>query len=283
MFLSILIPTHNYSCVALCREMSRQVADAGIDAEIIVVDDASDDVQSLTENRSINDIAYCRLIENPDNIGIARNRNRLAQEAQGEYLLFLDSDVYPVKSTFVKEYVRMKDLGGVLCGGLTYRLDGPAEVCPLRYAYGMKYEVVQSHFISLNFFMSAELFHKVEFDESFSKYGHEDTKFGMEIEKLGYSLNIVNNPVYHDNNDSSELFLKKTRVAIDNLVEHRDVLSSTSRLLQFYDKLKPFHLGKIIGIPYSWFRGAMERNLLGKRPSLFVYNIYKISYLCTRL
>lgn len=283
MFLSILIPTHNYSCVALCREMSRQVADANIDAEIIVVDDASDDKQTLVKNREINEIPYCRLVELADNIGIARNRNRLAKEAKGEYLLFLDSDVFPVKSDFVKEYVRMKDLGGVLCGGLTFRLDGPVEVSPLRYAYGMKYEAVLSHFISLNFFMSAELFHKVEFDESFSKYGHEDTKFGMDIEKLGYSLNIVSNPVYHDNNDSSELFLKKTRIAIDNLVEHKDVLSSTSRLLQFYDKLKPFHLGGIISVPYKWFHKAMERNLLSDKPSLLVYNIYKLSYLCSKM
>ena len=39
--LSILIPTYNYDCSRLIRDLQAQAEQAGIDYEIIVADDAS--------------------------------------------------------------------------------------------------------------------------------------------------------------------------------------------------------------------------------------------------
>ena len=279
MFLSILIPTYNCDCVSLCSFLSKQIAADAIDAEVIVMDDASTDVEIVERNRSINDLAYCRVVESEENIGIAKNRNHLADVAKGEYLLFLDADVYPVSSDFIKKYIDNKEDDGVLCGGLTFRLDGPVKMSPLRYLYGMKFEVKQPQFISLNFFLPASVFHKVRFNESFSKYGHEDTQFGADLQNAGYKVLKIDNPVYHDNGDTSEQFINKTRVAIDNLVEHKDLLLPTSRLLQLYEKLHKFPIGWLIKIPFRHFRSWMEKNLLGDSPSLFIYNVYRLSYL----
>ena len=179
----------------------------------------------------------------------------------------------------LKKYIDNRVDDGVLCGGMTFRLDGPVRMSPLRYLYGMKYEVKQPQFISLNFFLPAYVFHKVRFNESFSKYGHEDTQFGADLQNAGYKVLKINNPVYHDNGDTSEQFVNKTRVAIDNLVEHRDLLLPTSRLLQLYEKLRALPLGWLMKFPFKKFRQRMEKNLLGDSPSLLIYNIYRLSYL----
>lgn len=279
MFLSILIPTHNCECVALCSYLSQQICIDELDAEVIVVDDASTNEEVKENNRTINGFAYCRVVELEKNIGIAKNRNYLADVAKGDYLLFLDADVYPVSLDFLKNYIDNRVDDGVLCGGMTFRLDGPVRMSPLRYLYGMSYEVKQPQFISLNFFLPASVFKKVRFNESFSKYGHEDTQFGSDLQSAGYRIVKTNNPVYHDNGDSSEQFLNKTRVAVDNLVEHRDLLLPTSRLLQLYEKLRGLPIGWLMRFPYRHCCGWMERNLLSDAPSLLIYNVYRLSYL----
>lgn len=281
--ISILIPTHNCDCVSLCSCLSLLIDQDSIDAEVIVMDDASTDEAILERNRTINDIAHCRVVELESNIGIAKNRNHLADVAKGDYLLFLDADVYPVSSDFLKKYIDNKVDDGVLCGGMTFRLDGPVKMSALRYRYGMRYESNLSQFISLNFFLPASVFKKVRFDESFSKYGHEDTCFGSDLKTAGYKIIKIDNPVFHDNGDSSEQFLNKTRVAIDNLVEHKALLFDTSRLLQLYDKLRPFPIGWLMRFPFKHCRKLMEINLLGEGPLLTIYNIYRLSYLFCRM
>lgn len=282
MFLSILIPTYNFDCVSLCTSLSHQISAYSIDAEVVVMDDASSDLDILKRNRSINELEFCRVIESENNIGIAKNRNHLADVAKGDYLLFLDADVYPVSLDFLKKYIDNRIDDGVLCGGMTFRMDGPVKMSPLRYLYGMNYEVKQPQFISLNFFLPASVFQKVRFNESFSKYGHEDTQFGADLQNAGYKVLKIDNPVYHDNGDTSEQFVIKTRVAIDNLVEHRDLLLPTSRLLQLYEKLHALPIGWLMKIPFKKFRQRMEKNLLGDSPSLFIYNVYRLSYLCCK-
>lgn len=279
MFLSILIPTHNCECVSLCMWLSKRIAAESLDAEVIVMDDASTDIQILEKNRRINDLEFCKVVELKDNIGIAKNRNHLADVAKGDYLLFLDADVFPVENDFLKKYIDKRGDDGVLCGGMTFRLDGPVKMSPLRFKYGMKYEVKQPQFISLNFFLHSSVFKKVRFNESFSKYGHEDTQFGADLQKAGYRIQKIDNPVYHDNGDTSEQFLKKTRVAIDNLVEHRDLLLPTSRLLQLHEKLRKYPICWLMRFPFRHCRSMMERNLLSDEPSLTIYNIYRLSYL----
>ncbi len=246
------------------------------------MDDASTDLETKEKNKAINGFAYCRVIEQEKNQGIAKTRNNLADVAKGDYLLFLDADVYPVSMCFIKNYVDKRVDDGVLCGGMTFRLDGPVKMSPLRYQYGMKYESKQTQFISLNFFLPASVFHKVRFNESFSKYGHEDTQFGADLRNAGYKILDVDNPVYHDNGDTSEHFLNKTRVAIDNLIEHRDLLLPTSRLLQLYEKLRKYPIGWLMRFPFKHCRARMEKNLLSDEPLLMIYNVYRLSYLYSK-
>ena len=85
--ISVVIPTRNGArTLAACLESLR--ASSSPPAEIIVVDDASND--------DTGDIARrfdCRVIRADENIGAARAKNRGAREAGGDILFFTDDDV----------------------------------------------------------------------------------------------------------------------------------------------------------------------------------------------
>ena len=287
--LSILIPTYNYDCTPLASELQRQITTLGIIAEVIVMDDASPDRDTRNALSAINNLPQCRLVQLPENVGIARIRNLLAREAQYPYMLFLDSDVYPSSPHFVRNYIEARDSADVVCGGLLFRDTPPSPQCTLRYKYGSRIESQPvekrmqqpfGEFRTLNFFISRRAFEKTQFNEEFVRYGHEDTLFGKELQQNGFTITHIDNPVYHDVPDTNEQFLAKTRRSIHNLREHRDILTSHVRLLQLYDKLQRLHLTSLVAGACGIIEPLLLHNLTGHNPSLFLFNIYKVGYLC---
>ena len=131
--LSILIPTYNYDCTNLVRDLHRQAECAGIDYEIVVADDASPIKECAERVREINTWPNCRLIELERNLGRARIRNRLADEARFEWLLFMDSDAEVISDSFIVDYLKHTD-ADVVCGGLCHADVLPSPEVSLRYA-----------------------------------------------------------------------------------------------------------------------------------------------------
>lgn len=290
--LSILIPTYNYDCTALAGELQRQIEASGIVAEVIVMDDASPDDAVRRANKAIDNLSHCRLIELPENVGIARIRNLLADAARYDYMLFLDSDIFPVYDDFVQRYVDACSRADVLCGGLMFRDRPPRPECVLRYKYGSRVESQcverrmqqpYGEFKTLNFFISRRAFMATRFNEDFVRYGHEDTLFGKELQQNGFSLLHIDNPIYHDVPDTNDEFLAKTRRSIENLCEHREVLQSHVRLLAFYNRLQRLHLCGVVVAFFNLFESLFHANLTSSHPSLFVFNLYKVGYLCSRM
>lgn len=287
--LSILIPTYNFNCTALATELQRQITAHNLTAEIIVMDDASPCEELRLSNRPIDDLPDGRLILLDKNVGIARIRNILADEARYEKLLFLDSDVYPVYDDFLVRYLDASAQSDVVCGGLLFRSTPPSPHCTLRYKYGSRVEsqsVEQrmkepyGEFRTLSFLASREAFMQVRFNETFTRYGHEDTFFGKELGEKGYRLIHIDNPIYHDVPDTNEAFLAKTRRSIENLKEHQAILHSHVKLLQFYEKLHRMHVVAPVDWGYTLLRPLLVANLMSKHPSLLLFNIYKVGYLC---
>ena len=287
--LSILIPTYNYDCTPLASELQQQITTLGIIAEVIVMDDASPDMATRNALCAINNLPQCRLVQLPQNVGIARIRNLLAREAQYPYMLFLDSDVYPTSPHFVRNYIEARDSADVVCGGLLFRDTPPSPQCTLRYKYGSRIESQPvekrmqqpyGEFRTLNFLISRRAFEKTQFNEEFVRYGHEDTLFGKELQQNGFTITHIDNPIYHDVPDTNEQFLAKTRRSIHNLQEHRHILNSHVTLLQMYDKLQRLHLTSLVAVTWGIIEPLLQRNLTGSKPSLFLFNIYKVGYLC---
>lgn len=287
--LSILIPTYNFNCFSLANELEKQITALDITAEVIVMDDATPDTSISEALNAINSLPHCRLVRLGKNVGIARIRNLLAREAQFPYFLFLDSDVFPVSNLFVKQYLDARNAADVVCGGLLFRDNLPSPHCSLRYKYGSCVESQSvekrmrspyGEFRTLNFFISRKAFEATQFNEDFLQYGHEDTLFGKELDLNGFSITHIDNPIYHDVPDTNEQFLSKTRRSIDNLKKHQEILLSHVKLLRFYNKLHRYHLDVLVATIFSAIRSLLTHNLLSKNPSLFLFNIYKVGYLC---
>ena len=287
--LSVLIPTYNHECVLLADEISAQIDAAGLDAEVVVLDDGSTDMKSLADNSVIEQIDHCRYVVLPTNIGIARSRNRLMDEAKGDKLLFLDSDIWPKSDDFIVRYLEASDKADVVVGGIDYRRGNEAVANPLRLMYGLRREVrtlkqrlkkPYDAFNSSSFLIDRSVVSKVRFDETFDRYGHEDTFYGTAIRNAGISIHHIDNCVFHDNTDTADQYLSTVRIAIQSLSMHADQLRGSSRLLWAYEKLKALHLCKPISGFFRLFRAHMDRNLTGKHPSMFVLLTYKLSYMC---
>lgn len=287
--LSILIPTYNYDCRRLVSDLHQQAELAGIAYEIIVADDASPKPIYKEKNREINTLLHCRLIELPKNVGRARIRNRLADEAQYEWLLFMDCDAEVISPTFITDYLRHTD-AEVVCGGLCHADILPSPTVSLRYAYEKRADKRRAaryrerkpyeQFITFCFMVRASVFHTIRFDDSITEYGHEDTLFGIELEKRGVDIRHIDNPMCQGGIETNEEFLKKTRAALRNLASMESSMQGHSSLLSAYGLLKKFRLQHLAA---HWFINQEQRltqQLTGPSPRLPLFFVYKLGYFC---
>ena len=89
--ISVIMPVYNGG--STIRQAVESVFCQNIPLELLVIDDGSTDqtseVLSVYQDRP--DFHY---LKNPHNIGAAASRNRGVQEAHGQYVAFLDADVF---------------------------------------------------------------------------------------------------------------------------------------------------------------------------------------------
>lgn len=111
MTLSILIPTYDFVCYPLVLALHGQAEALGIDYEILVAEDGSKQQDRVVANLKINELPHCRHLRRTENAGRAAIRNILADEARGEWLLFLDSDAKVEKADFLAAYLAAANEG----------------------------------------------------------------------------------------------------------------------------------------------------------------------------
>lgn len=287
--LSILIPTYNYDCTRLVRDLQAQAERAGIEYEIIVADDSSPIPIYKDKNREINTLPHCRLIELKENIGRARIRNRLADEAQHEWLLFMDCDAEVISPTFITDYLRHTD-AEVICGGLCHADTLPSPEVSLRYAYEKRADKTRAakhrekvpfeHFTPFNFMIRHALFDCIRFDERIIEYGHEDTLFGIELGKKGARIQHIDNPLLHCGLENNEQFLKKTRAALRNLSTMESTMQGHSSLLRLYRAMRITGLDRCMARWFARREESLVLRLTNSTPPLRLFFIYKLGYYC---
>ena len=286
--LSILIPTYNYDCLGLVEELHRQAQTLLFPIEILVADDGSKE-ELKRNNRKINKLSNCMFIELKENVGRARIRNFLSEKANYDILLFIDSDAGLISNDFLQNYVSAIQNNEVICGGLLYDRPLPSPVFSLRYYYGICAEersakernlCPYAQFSSFSFLIRKKTFREILFDESFSGYGHEDTAFGIELEKRGIKVKHIDNPLYHLGLEKNEDFLFKTETGIETLYRFSDKLTEYVRLLQAYNKVRKYKLQKLVAFLFRKTRGLLKRNILSLHPNMKAFAFYKLGYLC---
>jgi glycosyltransferase involved in cell wall biosynthesis len=290
--LSILIPTYNYDITQLVKDLHVQAEELGIQYEIIVMEDGSD--QFLVSNQQIGLLNHCRYIALPNNIGRSAIRNRLADEARFPYLLFMDCDASVCNKDYLLRYLPFCEGKVIVIGGTAYDPDCQNPAFSLRLKYGREREsnlayLLQHHekenFATFNFLISKSIFSTIRFDESIAGYGHEDTLFGHALHEAGFIFQHIDNPLIHKGLDDNRTYLKKTAESVRNLYllfnsGKYPFLADESKLLRMFLRLKKYNLTKLAALKFVFVRKLMERNLTGKHPDLYVYDVYKLLLLC---
>lgn len=289
--LSILIPTYNYNVFPLVNEISEQCIYEKINFEIIVLDDASQHFHA--ENNEINSLSNCSYTVLNQNIGRSAIRNLLSTKASFENLLFLDADVRTRSDHFIKNYIRfLKNNSnyGVVYGGIVYQEKKPDNNQLLRWIYGNKREALAAEkrnenvyvsFLTLNFLIKKKVFKTVRFNEDIPNLRYEDLLFSFDLMKKNIPLQHINNQVIHNGIETSEVFLQKTNDSLKGLkflLSNNYLPANYAKISTIFDLLKQTKLLFVVNFIYKKRKNSFEKNLLGNKPSLFIYDIYRLGY-----
>jgi glycosyltransferase involved in cell wall biosynthesis len=291
--LSILIPVYNYDLIPLALELNKQCLESDIDFEILCQDDESNSDLN-TKNEIINSLENCSFFVNSTNLGRGKNINSLAEKAKHDYLLILDCDTFPTQNNFIKNYIsttnNIENL--VVFGGIQYKKEKPEKEKLLRWIYGNARESLSvekrntnpnGNALTSNILIKKNIFILNKFDKSITKYGYEDLVFLSDLKKKGILVKHIDNPTYHLGLETSQQFLEKTKIAIENLrlITETDALdNSESKIMHTYILVKRLYLDFLISFLFKIAERKIERNLLSQNPSLLLFDFYKLGYYC---
>ncbi len=289
--ISILIPTYNYNVFLLVENLQKQSESANVVYEILVLDDASTDKKFLEENSKINSLKQCSFQVLDQNIGRSKIRNLLAEKARYDWLLFLDADTFPSNSEFISKYLAaFSKEGSVVFGGIDYPKN-TSENFKLRYKYGCERESMSLEerlknpyrsFITMGFAIKKDVFEKIKFNENLAGYGYEDSVFGYELQKNKIQLLHIDNPIIHLNLETNEDFIKKSQMALQNLMKFYkagEIDGETVKILKTYLKLKKLNLLFVVRKFFKISENSLLKNLNSPKPSLFFFDLYRLGYL----
>lgn len=291
--ISICVPIYEHDVRPLAEALLSQDIPAS-NREIIFFDDGSS-----AECRKLNswladepEVIYKEL---GNNVGRAAIRNRLAAAATGDSILFLDDDSIIDNPGFLKAYLDAQNGHTVICGGRKYTKKLEDKKYALHWKYGRKMESKSAEdrnqhpyeaFHSNNFLIPKSLWKEISFDENLTQYGHEDTLFGYELSRLEYPIKHIDNEVIHGQLETNEEFLEKTKHALHNLhaLYHRGNgdFNESVTLLRTFDQLdRVKNVSAFLERLYLSRGKSWERRLVKtKNPSLKLFNLYRLGYLC---
>ncbi|MBR6105260.1 MAG: glycosyltransferase family 2 protein [Paludibacteraceae bacterium] len=290
--LSILIPVYNADVSKLVHDLHRQALLLDCPFEIVLADDCSQP-EFVEINKCLVNLDGVVYEQMPQNVGRAIIRNRLAQKARFDLLVFMDCDVAMVDDFYLKRYLEQTS-ADVVFGGYTYKVEQKQPECMLRWTYDTTLRTLNaeqrrknpySAFSTVNFFIRRSLMLQYPFNEKLSVYGHEDSMLRCVLEQKGISISHIDNPVYHAHLDDNVSFLEKTRKGVENLLVINDMpecrqLTEHINLLRYYAKLRRFHLVKPLKFLYLLSNKWLVVNLMSAKPCLALFQWYKLGYLC---
>jgi len=291
--ISVLIPNYDWDVSTLIKSLHKQLVHAGVPFEILCFDDCANSIHRA-KNETVNALENVRYTVNANSYGRSKNRNELAYASCKNYLLFLDGDAGIEKNeTFIANFLASAEPNQVVCGGTAYESVAPTDArFLLRYLYGKKREEKAASirqlepwngFSAFNFLIPRNIFLELKFDEYLSEYGHEDTIFGNELKYRCIPIKHIENAALHLGLDTNEVFLAKTKKAVENLRRLIDVglVDEDIKLYAWYAKTKMVFMTAPIGALYLNMHKRWEAQLAGPNPTLKLFDLYKLAYLCT--
>lgn len=298
--LSFLIPTYNFDCLKLinniflqCVALQNKCID--FDFEIVVVDDGSPNYEIVDKlQRGVETLSnkQVRLILLPQNRGYAAVRNILLNEARGEWVLFMDSDAEVVHEDFVETYWQNRNLADVVIGGIVH---------PHTITHGYELRLMYEHsvqhkrkvewrskhpysfFSAFNLLAHRSVFMKCDFDERCNEYGYEDALMAMSLQRIGVSVVHIDNTLLHTGIDRSDVFLKKTETAMRTLSRLPEDLRQQIGVAKWARRVKQFGCKLLMLFVFRIFKERIHKQLLGRKPSMLLFQFYKLCCLLEEL
>jgi hypothetical protein len=125
------------------------------------------------------------------------------------------------------------------------------------------------------------VFRRFGLDETLTRYGHEDTKFGWRLREARLPVQHIDNPVLHDGLEPAEQFLRKTRDAVHNLAAlyQAEGLGTDSRLLQLALRLRRLRLQGAARVALGQAEPLLRSRVLAPQPDLRAFDLLKLYWL----
>ena len=297
MKISLLVPVYDYDIIALVHGMKSALGKVPEFCEILIGDDGSSPEFKEKYNALKDD--GVKVISSEKNIGRAAIRNKLALEASGDFLLFIDADtVLPgTAEAYMRKWLPMMSIYQVICGGILYHDAPPGDPDKLlRWKYGKWMEQRRASeknknsnewFSTFNVLISKAVFSKIRFNEELKQYGYEDTLMGYQLKKAGIEILHIDNGLIHEGLETNKEFLNKTKLGVENLsklcdrVTDKRTFSQTVRILRTYNYLKFFRLTGLLALFYIRYRDRIEIRLESGSISVLLFRFYKVAMFCT--
>jgi hypothetical protein len=127
---------------------------------------------------------------------------------------------------------------------------------------------------------------EIAFNESLIGYGHEDTLFGLELQRKSIHIQHIDNPLIHEGLQSTDEFLKKTREGTRNLLKIYNIVKRDKALPEMVKLLKTWSILRNLGLcrPFGNLMKSLEpvimKNLKSSKPRLLYFDLFKLGCIC---
>ena len=238
-----------------------------------------------------NALSHCQYIVRTENTGRAVIRNFLAQTAQYEFLLLIDSDMSVVSESFIQNYLAadcqtVVDGGIIVCGNPD-ELQGN-----LRYLYEQaeaprhtaaeRQRSPHQHIHTANLLIRRDLLLQYPFDERFRHYGYEDVLLGKTLHQHHVPILHIDNPLGMGTFETNAAFVAKTEEGLRTLHTFRNELRGYSRLLTFdFPRVKESHKKYACQLLTQYVKKQDGKQMVltpadGKYPEQYGFNIFEL-------
>lgn len=224
--LSVLIPFHCDDPSDLMRAIAEQAGSRG-DVEIVLHDDGEPDRElNAAMIRVLGAMSLpVRLLTSARNRGRAAGRNLLAQQARGDWLLYLDADMAPASPAFLDTYLELAKKGG--CDAAFGGYETPWPKAPELQLHAALSRASDQHdaaaraaigataYCSSNLLVRAGVMRAIPYDEGFSGWGWEDVDWAVRA-AARFDLVHIDNPALHGGLQDAATLLDKFRAGSVN-------------------------------------------------------------------
>jgi glycosyltransferase involved in cell wall biosynthesis len=274
--LSVLIPYLKDDPRRLLQALAREAPALEGQVEIVLLDDGGeDDVFAAEVAQAVGELPLpVRSIRLFVNEGRSRGRNRLAAQARGQWLLFLDSDMLPDAPDFLTRWLELiaAEEPAVVFGGFSVdqapprrehalhrKLAGRSDCAPA----AVRRRTPEKFVFTSNLLVRRDVFDSESFDEGFKGWGWEDVEWGIRV-SARHAIGHIDNTATHLGLDRPEVIAMKYEQSAHNFARisraHPDVVRS-------YPSHRAARLLRALPLRRAW-RPALKGLALSEAPPL---------------